>query len=333
MSIIINNNIFPENTIFKIAIEPEFFNLENVTLKTKSRHIRMLPISNIQIGMTLINNGKEEIIKEIYSDIKNNEESFYFMHLNKTSGISLNNELYHFFHNKIIYSNNIGLIDNSQILGSSLITGHFGNYPIHLFKDKSKMLNSFTILRNPIDRVISHFLYYLDVGNIMSENNSVKRLTIEELESFIYLCPNASSNHQTKYITSPIDSSVSNKSANSFLNKEKSLYDCISDSKNSVQFMSNSNKEAFWKNGIDNFFLIGTMENRENFTIKLFDFLNKKGYTGNPKKYFSNIGKKNNHITEFIKSVPDSILNKIVEINNHDIEMYEYVKSIEKKSL
>ena len=31
--------------------------------------------------------------------------------------------------------------------------------------------------------------------------------------------------------------------------------------------------------------------------------------------------------------MPDSILNKIVEINNYDIEMYEYVKSMETKSL
>jgi len=327
MSIIINNNIFPENTIFKIAIEPEFFNIENVKLQTKNRYIRMLPISNVQVGMTLINNGKEEIIKEIYTDIKNNKESFYFMHLNKTSGVSLNNELYHFFHNKIIYNNNIGLIDKNQILGSSLITGHFGNYPINIYKDASKTLNSFTILRNPIDRVISHFLHYMNISN------SIKNLTIEELESFIYLCPNASSNHQSKYITSPIDHIASNKSANDFLNKEKSLRDCLLDSKNSIQFMSNTNKEAFWKDSINNFFLIGTMENRENFTAKLFDFLNKKGYSGEPKKYFSNIGEKNNYITEFIKSIPDSILNKIVEINNHDIEMYEYVKSIEKKSL
>ena len=333
MSIIINNNVFPENTIFKIAIEPEFFNLGNVDLKTKTRHIQMLPISNIQIGMTLINNGKEEIIKEIYTDSKNNLESFYFMHLNKTSGISLNYELFHFFKNKIVYSNNIGFVDNNQMLGSDLITGHFGTHPIEIYRNANKKLNSFTILRNPVDRVISHFLYYFDVENMISKNNSGKQLTIEELESFIHLYPNASSNHQTKYITSPIDYISSNKSANSFLNKEKTLYDCIVDSKNSIQFMSISNKEKFWKESIDNFFVIGTMENRDLFTRKLFNFLNKKGYQGDPIKYFSNTGKNDNSVVEFKKNIPNSILNKIIELNTYDIEMYEYVKSMEKKFL
>jgi hypothetical protein len=320
MSIFINEKEFQDNHIFRVAIEPEFKMLSSIAKNVNKREIHMLSVNQIQHGMILIHNGSEERIKTIYVFPQEQRRQFYFMHIYKTSGLSINREILDRFRHKQVYSNFVGLVDDSQMLTSSLITGHFASYPIDLFFKHGVQLDSFTLVRDPIDRCISHYLYEHKLSNPESSPS------VDGFINFIESNIDTISNLQSKNITSTMDKDLGNYVYRSLDSGKLKLIDAFESLGNTSRFLSKHTNESKWANNIGKFRLIGTMQNRDSFISKLFGILDSEGYPGSP-PVNAFINKNFDSTEDFKKTLPDSLISKLKDINEHDINLYDNLMS------
>jgi hypothetical protein len=318
MPILINGKTYPENTRFRIALDPEFKVLSSID--TDKREITYLSVNFLQHGFTIIDEGMEEKIKSIYVEKEDTRTPFYQMHIYKTSGLSTKLDIIDSFHNRQVYANFIGLVDDEQMLKSSFITGHFASYPIDLFNNFNKKLHSFTLVRDPIQRVVSHYLYESRISSSKSTHS------IDNLYNFIENNLEILTDLQTKNITSSMDKDLANSVASNTLGNTISLSEAFSSLGSTSRFLSKNTKENEWKNHLDKFSLIGTVDDKTEFTKNLYRLLNSEGYFQAPKPEY-NINKNFVSTKDFIKTLPNELINKIQSINQNDISMYEYVKS------
>jgi hypothetical protein len=320
MPTLINGKPYEQGTRFRIALEPEFKALSSIDKNLNRREITYLTVNFLQHGFIIITDDGEEMIRSIELGEKETRAQFYQMHIYKTSGLSTKMDIIDSFFNRFVYTNFIGLIDDDQLLNASLITGHFACYPIDLFNSFKKKLHTFTLVRDPIERVVSHYLYESKI----SSSNSLH--SIEDFYRFIENNKDILTDLQTKNMTSTLDKDMANRVAEQTLQNKISLNDTFRELGDTSRFLSKNTKESEWKSHLDKFSIIGTVENKKDFTERLHDLLNSEGYFQNrPPEYHIN----RNFVStkDFIKTLPKDIIDIIAEINQNDISMYEYIKS------
>jgi hypothetical protein len=320
MPILINGKPYEQGTKFRIALEPEFKALSSIDKNLDRREITYLTVNLLQHGFIIITDDGEEKIRSIELSEKETRAQFYQMHIYKTSGLSTKMDIIDSFFNKFVYTNFIGLIDDNQLLNASLITGHFACYPIDLFNSFKKKLHTFTLVRDPIERVVSHYLYESRV------NPSISTHSIENFEKFIADNTDILTDLQTKNMTSTLDKDMANIVAKNTLLGNISLNDTFTELGNTSRFLSKDTKENKWKDHIEKFSLIGIVDDKKDFREKLYSLLNSEGYYQSPTSEY-HINKNFVSTKDFIKTLPKDIINTITEINQNDIAMYEYIKS------
>jgi len=203
------------------------------------------------------------------------------------------------------FASNRTHIDLEKISRSLFVSGHFGRMPIY-HMDSPKV---FCLLRDPVERFISYFKY--TTGYITS-----KEAAEHNLEIWLYgEQSHRQSNLQSKFLTGETDISEFNKNIgnfDAFIDNEWHLKNYsldISKIKDSIGEMN-----------------IYTMENYDNFVNDLNNELEKQ-FGFKSFKY----NDRSNCSPEVKVEISKDHIKRIKELNLVDYEVYDYVRSIEKK--
>jgi hypothetical protein len=90
-------------------------------------------------------------------------------------------------------------------------------------------------------------------------------------------------------------------------------------------FMNLKNNESLWRESLDNFNIIGTVDKRELFLDKTSTLLKKNNYNA---KLTNVVKNKSDFSNEEIKKIlTKSQINKIIELNQYDFEFYDFIMS------
>lgn len=328
MSVYINDIEFPDDHLFDVVIDPIFLSLssEKNVDSDKPIYTKML-VQWIQHGMKIALNGEEVFVKKILIDNQSEKAPFYFMHIYKTSGLSLREELMKYFRNEQVYTNYIGHIDDNELLMSKLISGHFASYPTELYQSYDKKLHTVSIFRDPVDRTISHFLYENNLRTKEArENKSIPG--VEDIEEFLADPINFSimKDLQTKNLTSTMDTELSNQTAQSLFSGESNIHHSIMKLGATSRFISQQTDESNWRKHLQKLSLYGTVNNRDKFLKDLHGLLKDEGYeSGSIRNIVVN---RNPNSTEvFKKSLPERIINHIKDSNQNDMALHEHLLS------
>lgn len=328
MSIYINDIKFPNEHLFDVILDPIMLSLsseQNVDLN-KPIYKKML-VEYIQHGMKVSINGEEVFVKKIFLDEQSKKTPFYFMHIYKTSGLSLREELMKYFKNDQVYTNYIGHIDDNELLNSKFISGHFASYPTDLYQSHNKKLNTVSIFRDPIDRTISHFLYENSLRTIEARKN--KNIpSVLDFEEFLADPVNFSvvKDLQTKNLTSSMDTDLSNQTAQSLFFGESNMHNSIIQLGVNSRFISKQTDESNWRKHLQKLSLYGTINNRDKFLKEMQNLLCKENYQS--KNIRNIVINKNTYSTEkFKKMLPESFTSHIEDSNQNDMALYEHLLS------
>ncbi len=131
---------------------------------------------------------------------------YFFLHIPKTGGTMIRHALYGLFPQKMIFPNlqqirqNNGYYppiedirsDEERMLVIQLVAGHYRFSDMSHLKFDDKEIKTFTFLRDPIQRVISH------VFHGKSHSPSLRNMTVEEIINNQNYWPNIN-NLQTRY--------------------------------------------------------------------------------------------------------------------------------------
>jgi hypothetical protein len=317
----VNGIAYPENYIFEIE---KIYNDQAYTSGfVHSMYTGRLKFNDLEHGMKLKGG---EFIKKINVDTSSNKESFYFLHIAKTSGISFQSELKKAFANEQNFINSLQYINEDDMLNSKLISGHFAMHPFVLYKNNNKKLNGLTIIRNPIDRAISFFTFrYKTIRSVFGLET--KKLTNENFDNFLQEEQNLNfiSNYQTKTITSDLNTNDCSLWVNKYMNNEITRIDISTALVFNSSFMNLKNNESLWKESLDNFNIIGTVDKRELFLDKTSILLKKNNYNA---KLTNVVKNKSDFSNEEIKKIlTKDQINKIIELNQYDFEFYDFIMS------
>lgn len=265
----------------------------------------IFPAWIVQPGFFLKNN---ELVYKINWEEYVPEKSFYFLHIPKTSGMSIKEVLLNTYKDQRIYSNFLQYIDDKEMLKSDFVSGHFARYPIEVFKENKRKLFTYTVLRDPVERYISNYLY---------KNDNPSLVNLENHMSYDF-----NNNIQYKYITSTLRMQDIKKFYNDLVDKKITfeeykkfalsysdlvpIYNNLDDALLDIDYIETVDSQKDLCN-LNNFL-------QEKLGVSLFT--NIKGY--------QNTGSEKNK--EFIKTIPKSFINTIRENQNLDYELYEKVK-------
>lgn len=195
-------------------------------------------------------------------------------------------------------------LSDEKITTSLFISGHVSNYPNLLVND----LKTFCILRNPVDRYISHFLYFSDKFDSISLDEA-------GLEKWMYSDAHGEKhcNIQAKSLTGTVDSSMWNISDSDTKVRNNWFYTDYNLSENAI------------KDSIDRK-VCSSLEKRDIILNQIKDIFY-KNYGVMP---FHNDHKVNiNGKPRF--DISKNIRSAIESMNEADMVAYEYVKSKESK--
>jgi hypothetical protein len=231
--------------------------------------------------------------------------SIYHLHIPRTSGIYVKNFVVPYLITNGVphFASNRSDIDPDVIAKSKFVTGHFGITPIELMDSPSV----FTILRDPVEQFMSYFRY--TTGIKMPEER-----VREKLNRWLYE-EDIQHNMQSKFLTGSIN-----------IDKFNSMHREHNASVESNWFIENWSLEV--KDIKDSLARMNayTMENREAFKNDLNEKLKEElGFST-----FTHNYKMNSNMNTGVEFTQSDI-NRIKEINSIDQEIYEYVKSIEKR--
>lgn len=278
-------------------------------------------------GFTLA--AGEYVFDAYYSEYKHNQKQLYFLHIPRTSGMSVKYSLMKSFSNYPIYSNFIQHTDDDRMSGSRFISGHFARYPIELAKQNKQNLLSYTVLRDPIDRYISQFLYTLTLSE--SHAHLSKKIKDQLYSGLILDKPSLFIDALEGYSENPLHDNMHCKHLTHTINKE--LVDTqIFDFKNDN--LSENMLHQFFMQGKDLKIVDGISPKQGLDSIDLVDIVGINSNKLRPFIYDNfniDIGAEQNNINssfiqskEFIKKLPTDLINKIVDSNKDDYELYEY---------
>lgn len=234
-------------------------------------------------------------------------DKIYHHHIPRTSGQYIKRHLSGYLNTYNVPNYMISgkdSLDNKQILSSVFISGHVSNYPNTLVKN----LITFCILRDPVERYISNFLYFSD---------KFEGITLDEfgLEKWMYDSDHSEKhfNIQAKSLTGTIDIDLWNstdsdtKVVNNWFYKDYDL------------------SETSIKDSIDSK-ICASLENRDLVISKIRKtFIDNYGFSA-----FHNNHKVNTNMTPAF-NISEKTKNIIQDFHQADMIAYEYVKSIEHK--
>ena len=329
MSIYINDIKFPDNHLFDVVVDPIFLSLSSEKNVDSSKPIyTKMNVQWIQHGMKIALDGEEVFVKKIFIDNQSNKAPFYFMHIYKTSGLSLKEEIMKYFYNEQVYTNYIGHIDDNELLSSKFISGHFASYPTDLYQEYDKKLHTVSIFRDPVDRTISHFLYENNLRTDEARKNK-NAPTVEDFEAFL-ADPDSFSiikDLQTKNLTSTMNTEISNQTAQSLFNGDSDIESSIMELGATSRFISQQTDESNWRKHLQKLSLYGTIDNRNKFLNNLVGLLKDEEYE-EPGGIRNIIINRNPNSTEmFKKSLPERIINHIKDSNQNDMALHEHLLS------
>lgn len=250
--------------------------------------------------------------------------SFYHFHIPKTGGSYIeNNLILSGIENTNIKKYSIDyryLFDKpnlDMVLNSDFIHGHFGIEPLLINPD----IKSFTTLRNPVSRVISHFaMLYFPIR----QKDSL-RVFDEWLldDSKNYILKN---NLQARFLTN------------------KSLDDIKMDGREIKESEDPLEMKFFWgtgfgidtkeptydnaKNILDSMVLVGKMEEMDVFMDNLYKLINDKFNTNLIYSKHPNKGdkKQTSQLSKYIQdNITDSQIQKILNLNDIDIRLWNSI--------
>lgn len=288
-----------------------------------SVNIGKFSFNELEHGMK-INNGN--MIKKIICTNSSNRNAFYFLHIAKNSGISMQEDLKPFFIDEQCFVNQIQYINDEEMLNSKLISGHFAMYPFELFEKNNKKLNAITIIRNPVDRAISYFIFISKIFDIMLNKKTIN-LTNKEFDIFLSDSKNINfiKNFQTRSITSSLDISQCNRWSSLYLNEKINRFTVMSAMANNCDFIRYESDGSDWDLFLHKFNIIGTIDERQLFLNNVSSLLQKNNYNYN----FNNIKKNVSSfkVEDIKKILTKDQINTIIELNKYDFELYEYIKN------
>jgi hypothetical protein len=288
---------------------------------THKSNVAKLQFKDLEHGMIL---KDKTIVKKITKDIYSNKQPFYFMHMAKTSGISLQEELKDVFEDDQMFINTVQYLNDVEMLNSKLISGHFATYPIDLFKKNNKNINAVTIVRNPIDRAISFFIFRFKLYDAMM-GRKTEFPTSRQFDLFLYDMKNLDfiTNFQSRSISSSLNTEKLNPISNKYINGSIDRYQLTVEMFSNCHFLERSSNGSMWKNNLNKFNIIGTVDHRDTFLNKLTDLLENNEYSSSFKNIKKNISPF--EVQEIKKVLTKSQINKIVELNNYDFELYDFL--------
>jgi len=255
------------------------------------------------------------------------DKRLYFLHIPKTGGMSVMVNFGQFLTNNDIAKYPPSSPPHSDVSNEyAFIQGHLGRYPI----EKVDNLSLATIIRNPLDRAISYFLYIYD--NVLKDKKEY--LEIEKFEDKLkyhlfedieYI---SHRNIQSKFICSkPLENRYKDFPLNlDILRKNKSKNWGLQEIEINFDLV---------KSYIDSFDIINTTDNLLIFIENLVKWFNENysDITFNNKINYNLIVNQskvniNNEIytTEKLKPfLSDEDIAKFLELNSIDFDLYEYV--------
>ena len=233
--------------------------------------------------------------------------SIYHLHIPRTSGIYIkNNVLPHLITGGVPhFISNRTHIDPDKISNSKFVGGHFGLMPL----DYMNSPEVFTIIRNPIDRFISYFKY--TTGRIrMGEEAEEKKYQWLYGES-----SEVQANSQSKFLTGKINIDKFNNGINYLQENVKNHWFIENYSLNLDDILKNIDKFYCYSLDNQNIFL-------EDFNKALF-----KNFGFNTFKHQD----KANCSPEIGVIFSKQDINRIIELNELDMQVYEYVQKSKKR--
>jgi hypothetical protein len=233
--------------------------------------------------------------------------SIYHLHIPRTSGVYIRNNIVPHLISKNIphFASNRTKIDVEHIAKSKFVIGHFGRMPLE-YMDFPKV---FCLIRDPIERYISYFKY--TTGSVTSE-----KAAKENLEQWLYGPQSAiQSNLQSKFLTGSTNVEEFNRhigNSDAYIDNAWHLENYKLDIGNIQDLIKNiniytlDNHEKF-KNNFNE-------ELQNQFGIKIFKYNDKA-----------------NEAPRIKISIDKAHIKRIKELNEIDYEVYNYVKSNEKR--
>jgi len=258
-------------------------------------------------------------------------KTLYFLHIPKTAGMTAGITIGQF-----LVANNLPKYPPSSPPHADVsseyafIQGHLGRYPI----SKIENISVATLVRDPLSRAVSNFLYIYN--RVLANREEYLNLeTIEAgLKYYLFEDPNyiAHRNIQSKFICSEPEENMFKDIPSSqeldYENRSKQWY--LKD----VEITS-----ELVKSYIDEFEIVNTTLNVSIFINRLIDWFNNNYPELDIKSLNTQVFSINNSYVEFegntyttenlISSLSDEDIEKFLDLNSIDFELYEYVYSKE----
>jgi hypothetical protein len=259
-------------------------------------------------------------------------KTLYFLHIPKTAGMTVGVNFAQF-----LKANNLSKYPPSPPPHSDVsseyafIQGHLGRYPI----SKIENISVATLVRDPLDRAISNFLYIYD--RVLSSREEYSSLTTIEAKLKYYLFEDplyfSHRNIQSKFICSEPEENmfkdITENQEEDYLTRSKQWY--LKDLDISFNIV---------KENIDSFEIVNTTKKVPEFIQKMVDWFNAnyedlEFKTLNSKIFNINDSSVNFggdvHTTSSIKgSLSDEDVERFLDLNSVDFELYEYVYNLER---
>jgi hypothetical protein len=233
--------------------------------------------------------------------------SIYHLHIPRTSGIYVkNNVLPHLITGGVPhFVSNRTHIDIDKISNSKFVGGHFGLMPLD-YMDNPEI---FTVLRNPVDRFISYFKYTTGRIRMGQEAEEKKYQWLYGEESKIQ------SNSQSKFLTGRINIDKFNNGIHYLQENVKNHWFLEDYSLNLNDVLTNVDK--FYSYSLDN----------QNIFLEDLNKALYKNFGFNTFKYKD----KANCSPEIGVVFSKKDIDRIIELNELDMQVYEYVQKSKKR--
>jgi hypothetical protein len=260
-------------------------------------------------------------------------KSLYFLHIPKTMGLFVQESI-----TPILSKNNIPFYTNNQqphdvdFTQNAFIGCHIGRYPI----ENVPGIDVAVMVRNPVDRSVSHFNYIHDI--MLSERKEYSSISnyIDRLKFYLFEDPNFINqrNIQSRFICNSPDSRIFN-TEEYYLNEIS-----INNNERTKQggftwFISNDKTSLdFAKSQIDSFKIVNTSEDLNLFMLKINNWFNENYNLSIPYDTSVVINESivsfdgNDYKTsDLISMLSNDEINQIVNNNTLDNEIYKYIVS------